>query len=60
MIPQKKKGRESRVTISGDNSFFYEAEPEENNNNNEGRKSSFYTPQFIRQKLIEIDNELDQ
>ena len=54
MIPQKKKGRESRVTISGDNSFFYEAD--DSSKNEGGRKSSFYTPHFIRQRLIEIDD----
>lgn len=51
MVP---KGRQSRVTLTGDKSFFYEAEEEKEENDNR-RKSSFYTPHFIRQKVIEID-----
>lgn len=50
MIPN---ARQSRVTLSGDKSFFYEAD--ENSSGGGARKSSIYTPHFIRQKVIEID-----
>ena len=47
MIP---KGRQSRVTISGDSAFTYNIE-----DTGEKRESLYYAPQFICQRLIEID-----
>ena len=54
MVP---KSRQSRVSLSGDCSFFYE---ETNDPEEKGvRKSSLFTPQFIREKIIEIDKDLE-
>ena len=53
MLP--KKGRESRVTLCGDKSYFYEAEDYGTSKN---RESQLYTPHYIREKYIEIDQEL--
>lgn len=52
MVP---KGRQSRVTISGDKSFFYESN---NDNKEKARESKSYTPTFNCKRFIEIDKEL--
>lgn len=52
MLP---KGRQSRVTISGDQTLFYESTED----NKPLRESKVFTPSFNRQRFIEIEEELD-
>lgn len=57
MLPKGGRGRESRVTLLGDMAFEYIAEEDEEPRE---RMSYYLPPKTLRQKFIEITNEIEE